>query len=90
LFWQISTLKQQEHPEIWVAADEGYLEQYTFVLSALPSKGNLFDPEDKQKIEVSKHNFQWLWLWLLLLGILFQLRRWGITQGKGYETPPQP
>ena len=59
LVWQISTLKQQELPEIWVAADEGYLEQYTFVLSALPSKGELFVSDDKQEIQVRKHNIQW-------------------------------
>jgi hypothetical protein len=52
LHLQVSTLKQQEHPEIWVAAGEDYLEQYSFVLSALPSSGELFAQEDKSEIQV--------------------------------------
>lgn len=56
LCWQISTLKQQELPEIWVAAGEDYLKQYTFVLSALPSKGELFDDKDRLDIQVNIHN----------------------------------
>ena len=56
LYWQISTLKQQELPEIWVAAGEDYLNQYTFVLSALPSKGELFDDKDRVDIQVNIHN----------------------------------
>lgn len=56
LYWQISTLKQQELPEIWVAAGEDYLKQYTFVLSALPSKGELFDDKDRLDIQVNIHN----------------------------------
>jgi hypothetical protein len=55
LYWQISTLKQQELPEIWVTAREDHLEQYTFVLSALPSKGELFDDKDRLDIQVNIH-----------------------------------
>jgi hypothetical protein len=51
---QVSVLKQQEAPEIWVAAGEGcsFLEQFSYVLSELPSKGELFSEQDRHVIKV--------------------------------------
>jgi hypothetical protein len=51
---QVSTLKQQELPEIWVAAGEGcsFLEKYSYVLSKLPSEGELFNEQDLEDIKV--------------------------------------
>ena len=51
---QVSTLKQQELPEIWVAAGEGcsFLDKYSYVLSELPSKGELFSEQDRADIQV--------------------------------------
>ena len=51
---QVSTLKQQELPEIWVAAGEGcsFLDKYSYVLSELPSKGELFSEQDRTDIRV--------------------------------------
>jgi hypothetical protein len=47
-------LKQQEFPEIWVAAGEGcsFLEKFSYVLSELPSKGILFSEQDRSEITV--------------------------------------
>jgi hypothetical protein len=52
---QVSTLKQLEIPEIWVAAGEGclYLQQFSYVLSEVPSKGILFSEEDRAEIKAS-------------------------------------
>jgi hypothetical protein len=50
----VSTLKQEELPEIWVAAGKGcsFLEQFSFVLSELPSNGQLFHEPDRADIKV--------------------------------------
>jgi hypothetical protein len=50
----VSTLKQQELPKIWVAAGNGcsFLEKFSFVLSELPSKGQLFHEQDRADIKV--------------------------------------
>ena len=56
----MSTLKQLESPEIWVAAGKegcSFLEQYSFVLSELPSKGVLFSEDDRKVIKVSEESF---------------------------------
>ena len=51
---QVSILKQQELPEIWVAAGDGcsFLKKFIYVLSELPSKGKLFSEEDRSEIKV--------------------------------------
>jgi hypothetical protein len=48
-------LKQQEVPEIWVAAGAGcsFLENFSLVLSELPSKGKLFSEDDRRVIKVT-------------------------------------
>ena len=55
---QVSSLKQQELPEIWVAAEVPgkvpFLEKFAYVLSELPSKGKLFSQNDWQEIKVIK------------------------------------
>ncbi len=50
----MSVLKQQEVPEIWVAAGEGcsFLENFSYVLSELPRKGKLFSEQDRLVIKV--------------------------------------
>ena len=71
----MSTLKQQESPEIWVAAGEGcctYFEKFSYVLSELPSAGMLFDEKDQVAIKVSamkKLLHQTVCLWLLNRGM---------------------
>jgi hypothetical protein len=52
---QVSVLKQHEAPEIWVAAGEGcsFLEKFSYVLSELPSKGELFSEQDGWVIQVT-------------------------------------
>jgi hypothetical protein len=52
----VSTLKQEEFPDIWVAAGDGcsYLEKFSYVLSELPSKGALFCDQDRNDIKVIK------------------------------------
>jgi hypothetical protein len=59
-FLQVSTLKQQELPEIWVAAGEGsiFLEKFSYVLSELPSMGKLFSEQDRNEIKVIKTRSQ--------------------------------
>jgi hypothetical protein len=58
LLVQVSSLKQQELPEIWVAAEVPgkvpFLEKFAYVLSELPSKGKLFSQNDWQEIKVIK------------------------------------
>ena len=58
LLVQVSSLKQQELPEIWVAAEVPgkvpFLEKFVYVLSELPSKGKLFSQNDWQEIKVIK------------------------------------
>ena len=51
---QVSTLKRQELPEIWVAAGEScsFLDKFSYVLSELPSKGELFSEQDRTDIQV--------------------------------------
>jgi hypothetical protein len=51
---QVSTLKQIEAPEIWVAAGEGCisLEKFNYVLADLPSKGKAFYEKDITQIKV--------------------------------------
>jgi hypothetical protein len=51
----VSVLKQHEIPEIWVAAGEGcsFLENFSYVLSELPSKGELFSELDRHVIKVT-------------------------------------
>ncbi len=47
-------MKQVECPEIWVAAGKGclFLEKFDYVLTKLPSEGDLFEPDDKPEIKV--------------------------------------
>jgi hypothetical protein len=54
--WQVSTLKQQELPDIFVAAGEdcAYLERFRYLLREVPSKGVLFCEDDRPKIKVCK------------------------------------
>jgi hypothetical protein len=51
---QVSSLKQCESPEIWVAAGEGcsFLERFDYVLTELPSKGDVFSEGDLPEIQV--------------------------------------
>ena len=53
---QVSTLKQHEFPEIWVAAGEGcsFLEKFSYVLSEKPSKGVLYSEDDRKVIKVAE------------------------------------
>jgi hypothetical protein len=51
---QISTIKQVECPEIWVAAgnDCSFLEKFDYILTELPSKGMSFCKDDLLYIKV--------------------------------------
>jgi WD40 repeat protein len=58
-FYSISTLKQVETPEIWVAAGDGasFLQRFSYVLAELPSKGVLFSEGDRQYIKTHEDAF---------------------------------
>ncbi len=51
---QVSVLKQQDLPDIWVAAGDGcsYLRKFRYLLKDLPSHGVLFNKDDRIDIEV--------------------------------------
>jgi hypothetical protein len=53
-YLQVSILKQEETPEIWVAAGEGcsFLQKFRFALTELPSQGELFSEQDRLGIKV--------------------------------------
>ncbi len=51
---QVSVLKQQDSPQIWVAAGDNcsFLERFDYALTKLPSFGRLTDEADLPEIKV--------------------------------------